>query len=248
MTKVKKPKKSWSKEILTSARPSKPRTYLRWLPIGRIYDLKGKLIESSYSKCQSDCSKGDNARTSNPQEPIRNVHFANDPVAKNLGYGGLQWGNILIAWVYYVEGLGHNWTKKIMKTMNVTFDELSPIGFEQRSSKLELQGISSGQISSGLGLTYAPSTIVSQKPTERELDLLLEAMYYDYSGGQPSTTPRTTLAASAPLVLYTPTASTTTADTAPTPTNSSLHAADIPNTSQDVDELQKQQHDQQQDD
>ncbi|GJZ11953.1 hypothetical protein Tco_0546712 [Tanacetum coccineum] len=35
----------------------------------------------------------------------------------------------------------------------------------------------SGQISSGLDLTYAPSTITTQKPTEGELDLLFEAMY-----------------------------------------------------------------------
>nr|GEV77311.1 putative RNA-directed DNA polymerase [Tanacetum cinerariifolium] len=51
-----------------------------------------------------------------------------------------------------------------------------------------------------------------------------------------------------PQALQTPTASTTTADNAPTPTNSSSQAVDIPNTSQYVDELQPQQHDQQQDD
>ncbi|GKD34603.1 retrovirus-related pol polyprotein from transposon TNT 1-94, partial [Tanacetum coccineum] len=44
----------------------------------------------------------------------------------------------------------------------------------------------------GLDLTYAPSTITSQKPTECELDLLFEAMYDDYIGGQPSAAPRTT--------------------------------------------------------
>ncbi|GKB92847.1 retrovirus-related pol polyprotein from transposon TNT 1-94, partial [Tanacetum coccineum] len=37
------------------------------------------------------------------------------------------------------------------------------------------------------------------------------------------------------------TTSTTKADTAPTPTNSSSHATNIPNTSQDVDELETQQ-------
>ncbi|GJT65224.1 hypothetical protein Tco_1016704 [Tanacetum coccineum] len=70
-------------------------------------------------------------------------------------------------------------TKKIMETMNVTFDELSAAAFEQSSSKPELQGMTSGQISSGLDLTYALSTITSQKPAERELDLLFEAMYDD---------------------------------------------------------------------
>nr|GEV88092.1 retrovirus-related Pol polyprotein from transposon TNT 1-94 [Tanacetum cinerariifolium] len=85
--------------------------------------------------------------------------------------------------------------KKIIKTMNVTFDELSVMAFEQRSSKLKLQSMISRKISSGLDLTYAPSTITTQQPTEHELDLLFEAMYDDYIGGQPSTTTRTTLAA-----------------------------------------------------
>ncbi|GJV39209.1 retrovirus-related pol polyprotein from transposon TNT 1-94 [Tanacetum coccineum] len=37
-------------------------------------------------------------------------------------------------------------TKKIMETMNVTFDELSTMAFEQHSSKPELQGKTSGRI------------------------------------------------------------------------------------------------------
>nr|GFC06166.1 putative ribonuclease H-like domain-containing protein [Tanacetum cinerariifolium] len=36
------------------------------------------------------------------------VHFRNDYVAAILGFGDLQWGNILIIRVYFVEGLGHN--------------------------------------------------------------------------------------------------------------------------------------------
>nr|GFB15738.1 hypothetical protein [Tanacetum cinerariifolium] len=95
-----------------------------------------------------------------------------------------------------------------METMNVSFDELLAMAFELRSSKLGLQSMTSGQISSGLDLTYAPSTITTQQPTEGELDLLFEAMYDDYIG-----------------------------DTAPTPTNSSSHATNIPITLQDVDEL-----------
>nr|GFB38772.1 retrovirus-related Pol polyprotein from transposon TNT 1-94 [Tanacetum cinerariifolium] len=52
-------------------------------------------------------------------------------------------------------------TKKIMETMNVSFDELSAMAFDQRSSKPGLQNMTSGQISSGLDLTYAPSTITT---------------------------------------------------------------------------------------
>nr|GFC34122.1 retrovirus-related Pol polyprotein from transposon TNT 1-94 [Tanacetum cinerariifolium] len=36
------------------------------------------------------------------------VCFENDHVAVILGFGDLQWGNILITRVYFVEGLGHN--------------------------------------------------------------------------------------------------------------------------------------------
>nr|GFC28921.1 hypothetical protein [Tanacetum cinerariifolium] len=43
----------------------------------------------------------------------------------------------------------------------------------------------------GLDLTYDPSTITTQQPSEGELDLLFEAMYDDYIGGQPSATART---------------------------------------------------------
>ncbi|GJV06293.1 hypothetical protein Tco_1343949 [Tanacetum coccineum] len=75
--------------------------------------------------------------------------------------------------------------------------------------------MTSGQISSGLDLTYAPSTITTQKPTEGEL-VYCSKLYSN--------------------------ATTTTADTAPTPTNSSSQATNFPNTSQDVDELETQQH------
>nr|GEW62638.1 uncharacterized mitochondrial protein AtMg00810-like [Tanacetum cinerariifolium] len=51
--------------------------------------------------------------------------------------------------------------------------------------------------SSGLNLTYAPSTITTQQPTKGELDLLFEATYDDYIGGQPSSVPRTILATQA---------------------------------------------------
>nr|GEU90009.1 hypothetical protein [Tanacetum cinerariifolium] len=100
-----------------------------------------------------------------------------------------------------------------------------------------LQSMTSGQISSELDLTYAPSTIKKQQPTEGELDLLFEALYDDYFGGQPSGTLGNVPPAQEPQVRQTSTASTTLADTVPIPTNSSSHATNIPITSQDVDEL-----------
>nr|GFA54827.1 hypothetical protein [Tanacetum cinerariifolium] len=133
------------------------------------------------------------------------------------------------------------------ETMNVTFDELSAMAFKQHSSKLRLQSMTSGQISLGLDLTYAPSTITTQQPTEGELDLFFKAMYDDYIGGQLSAAARTVMAAQAPQVRQTSSTSTSLVDTAPTPTVSSSQATNFPNTLQDIDELNSQlQHAQQQ--
>nr|GFA70468.1 hypothetical protein [Tanacetum cinerariifolium] len=134
-----------------------------------------------------------------------------------------------------------------MKTMNVSFDEVSIMAFKQYGSKPELQSMTSGQINSGLDLTYAPSTITTQQPTEGELDLLFETMYDDYIGGQPSSALRIVPTAQAHQVRQTLTMSTSIADTASTPTNLSSQATIFPNTSQYVDGLNsQQQHAQQQ--
>ncbi|GJU95222.1 retrovirus-related pol polyprotein from transposon TNT 1-94 [Tanacetum coccineum] len=88
--------------------------------------------------------------------------------------------------------------KKIMETINVTFDELFAMDFEQSSLKPGLQSMTFKQISSGLDLPYAPSTITTQRPTEGELDLLFEAIYDDHVSGQPSAAPGTVSATQAP--------------------------------------------------
>ncbi|GJU51653.1 hypothetical protein Tco_1221208 [Tanacetum coccineum] len=125
--KVMKPKKVGSNKRLASPKQSKPRSCLRWSPTRRLFDLKGKIIASSESESQSDCSNGDNACTSNPSEPTikwfpnstsflgrlskfvyGTVRFRNDHVAVILGFDDLEWGNILITVVYFVEGLGYN--------------------------------------------------------------------------------------------------------------------------------------------
>ncbi|GJZ59484.1 putative ribonuclease H-like domain-containing protein [Tanacetum coccineum] len=69
------------------------------------------------------------------------------------------------------------------------------MAFEQNSSKPGLQSLTSGQISSGLELTYASSTITPQKPSERDLDILFEPLHNEYCGGQSSEAPRTVPAA-----------------------------------------------------
>nr|GEV22961.1 hypothetical protein [Tanacetum cinerariifolium] len=98
-------------------------------------------------------------------------------------------GFIGFIWICVVQcelqALMVNEDKKIMETMNVTFDELSAMAFEQHSSKPGLKSLTSGQISSELELTYAPSTITPQRPSEHDLDILLEPLYNEYLGGRP---------------------------------------------------------------
>nr|GFA11040.1 hypothetical protein [Tanacetum cinerariifolium] len=118
--KVKKTKKVGFIERLATPKPSKHRFFLRWSPTGRLFDLKGKIIISSESESQSDCSNGDNACCSKHitrnlkllinfvWKFMRTVHFGNDHVAAILGFGDLQWGNILIIMVYFIERLGYS--------------------------------------------------------------------------------------------------------------------------------------------
>nr|GEW78791.1 putative ribonuclease H-like domain-containing protein [Tanacetum cinerariifolium] len=75
------------------------------------------------------------------------------------------------------------------------FDELSAMAFEQNSLKPGLQSLTSRQISYGLELTYAPSTITPQRPSERDLDILFKPLHNEYLGGQLSKAPRTVPAA-----------------------------------------------------
>ncbi|GKB47145.1 hypothetical protein Tco_0897898, partial [Tanacetum coccineum] len=56
--KVMKPKKVGSNERIASPKPSTPRSFLRWSPTGKLFNLKGKIIASSEFESQSDCSNG----------------------------------------------------------------------------------------------------------------------------------------------------------------------------------------------
>nr|GEY46514.1 retrovirus-related Pol polyprotein from transposon TNT 1-94 [Tanacetum cinerariifolium] len=67
--KAKQTKKVGFIERLATPKPSKTRFLLRWSPTGRLFDQKGKIVDSSESESQSDCSNGDNACTSNTLEP-----------------------------------------------------------------------------------------------------------------------------------------------------------------------------------
>nr|GEU41619.1 retrovirus-related Pol polyprotein from transposon TNT 1-94 [Tanacetum cinerariifolium] len=123
--------------------------------------------------------------------------------------------------------------KKIMKMINLMFDELSAMAFEQNSSIPGLQSMNSGQISSKLELTYALSTITPQRPSELDLDILFEPLHDEYLGGRPSKAPRAIPAAPVLQNLQAPTASMSFQDSAPVLSNSlntpvSLHNVDVP--------------------
>ncbi|GJY39082.1 hypothetical protein Tco_0425446 [Tanacetum coccineum] len=104
--KVWKPKNIGPNVRLASPKPRKPRTYLRWSPTGRSFDLTGKIIKSSNVESHSDCSNGDNAYSGCSKHMtgkllinfvwkfLGTVRFGNDHVAAILGFGDLQWGNI----------------------------------------------------------------------------------------------------------------------------------------------------------
>ncbi|GKD39876.1 hypothetical protein Tco_1260083, partial [Tanacetum coccineum] len=88
-------------------------------------DKLGKLKDITNVGLSSK-SKTIGSKISNHSEPMQNwgsnvstapsssrvnfstVRFGNDQIAKIMGYGDYQLGNIIISRVYYVEGLGHN--------------------------------------------------------------------------------------------------------------------------------------------
>nr|GFA69920.1 putative ribonuclease H-like domain-containing protein [Tanacetum cinerariifolium] len=118
-------------------------------------------------------------------EAIATAHIGKLSIKGDIGFFIRYSANFVVYKVY-------NWrTKKIIETMNVTFDELSAMAFKQNSSRLGLQSMTFGQISSELKLTYTPSTITPQRPSEHDLDILFEPFHNEYLCGRPSAVPRT---------------------------------------------------------
>nr|GFA94446.1 integrase, catalytic region, zinc finger, CCHC-type, peptidase aspartic, catalytic [Tanacetum cinerariifolium] len=74
--------------------------------------VKRKVVQIVLWYLDSDCSKnmtGDRSQLINfVHKFLGTVKFGNDHVAKIMGYGDYQIRNVMISWVYYVEGLGHN--------------------------------------------------------------------------------------------------------------------------------------------
>ncbi|GKA33382.1 retrovirus-related pol polyprotein from transposon TNT 1-94 [Tanacetum coccineum] len=96
-----------SKPIVTLVYSRKPRKSITNVPVS-----KSKVVQIVLWYLDSGCSKhmtGDRSQLTNfVNKFLGTVKFRNDHVAKILGYGDYQIGNVTISRVYYVEGLGHN--------------------------------------------------------------------------------------------------------------------------------------------
>ncbi|GJU20266.1 retrovirus-related pol polyprotein from transposon TNT 1-94 [Tanacetum coccineum] len=95
------------KPVVTLVYSRKPRKSKTNVPVS-----KSKVIQIVLWYLDSGCSKHmirDRSQLTNfVNKFLGTVKFGNDHVAKILGYGDYQIGNVMILRVYYVEGLGHN--------------------------------------------------------------------------------------------------------------------------------------------
>ncbi|GJX06390.1 retrovirus-related pol polyprotein from transposon TNT 1-94 [Tanacetum coccineum] len=81
----------------------------KWKPTGRTFTI---VVQIVLWYLDSGCSKhmtGNRSQLMNfVSKFLGTVRFGNDQIARIMGYGDYQLGNVIISRVYYVEGLGHN--------------------------------------------------------------------------------------------------------------------------------------------
>nr|GEW14084.1 putative ribonuclease H-like domain-containing protein [Tanacetum cinerariifolium] len=150
-------------------------------------DIVTGLLKFKYHKehlCPS-CEQGKSKRTSHPPKPVPNtkqrLHLLHMDFCGPMRIASMN-------------------GKRALCYPKNDHEDIEKLGAKESSLKPRLQSMASGQISLGLGLPYASSKITTQKPTEGKLDLLFEAMYDDYVGGQPSATLRNALEMSIPAL------------------------------------------------
>nr|GFA76912.1 hypothetical protein [Tanacetum cinerariifolium] len=263
--KVTKPKKVEHHKSLAIPKLKKSRLLVRWSPTGKLFDNEGKIVDYRESKSQFDCSNGDNACTSNYLEP-KIKRFPNSAslldrlfrfvYAAILGFGDLQWGNILITRVYFVEGLGHNLFSvrqfydsdlEVAFRRNACFvRNLEGVDLLKGDHSTNLYTINLHEMASASAIYLMAHASSTKKPNISFLHVFGAVCYPKNdcedieklgAKGDIGFFIGTVPPAQEPQVRQTSTASTTMANIAPTPTNSSSHATNIPITLQDVDEL-----------
>ncbi|GKB07976.1 hypothetical protein Tco_0836260, partial [Tanacetum coccineum] len=81
----------------------------QWRPTKRTFNLVGNTTEPDTSRgSNTSVTPSSSSSSSVDLRFIGTVKFGNDQIAKIMGYGDYQIGNITFSRVYYVEGLGHN--------------------------------------------------------------------------------------------------------------------------------------------
>nr|GFA42289.1 hypothetical protein [Tanacetum cinerariifolium] len=85
---VTKPKKVEHHKSLATPKPRKSRLLLRRSPTGKLFDNEGKIVDSSKSRSQFDCSNGNLKLLINfVWKFLGTVRFRNDHVAAIMGFG-----------------------------------------------------------------------------------------------------------------------------------------------------------------
>ncbi|GKC48727.1 retrovirus-related pol polyprotein from transposon TNT 1-94 [Tanacetum coccineum] len=69
---------------------------------------KVKIVESKTSNTKEPKQSWVSTVSDVSSSSLNDYRFGNDHIAKIMGYGNYQMGNVLISHIYYVEGLGHN--------------------------------------------------------------------------------------------------------------------------------------------
>ncbi|GKB98108.1 retrovirus-related pol polyprotein from transposon TNT 1-94 [Tanacetum coccineum] len=91
---LRKPRKNKTTESVSKTKVIKPMSANKQEPSKSWGSTKTNILSTSLNECRLSKSSS--------------VKFRNDEVAKIMGYGDYQIGNVTISRVYYVEGLGHN--------------------------------------------------------------------------------------------------------------------------------------------
>ncbi|GKB13287.1 retrovirus-related pol polyprotein from transposon TNT 1-94 [Tanacetum coccineum] len=69
---------------------------------------KAKIVESNTSNTKEPKQSWGSTISDVPSSSFIDCRFGNDHIEKIMGYEDYQMGKVIISWVYYVEGLGHN--------------------------------------------------------------------------------------------------------------------------------------------
>ncbi|GJY22821.1 retrovirus-related pol polyprotein from transposon TNT 1-94 [Tanacetum coccineum] len=95
---------------------------------------KVKILESKTSNTKEPKQSWGSTVSDVPSSSLIDCRFGNDHIAKIMGYGDYQIGNVTISQVYYVEGLGHNLFSASKTTSWLWHRKLSHLNFDYITS------------------------------------------------------------------------------------------------------------------